>query len=121
MHAERCTVANKFIRVQEVTPDKVIVTVKDPKDRDAKPVTKEIPAGFVLWSTGIGESGKGSLEARSARLTTTSAMQPFTKRLVDILPNQYHSKAVEVDSFLRVQGAPKGTVYALGDAATVNL
>ncbi|RSH82305.1 hypothetical protein EHS25_006015 [Saitozyma podzolica] len=89
-------------RVQEVTPDKVIVTVKDPKDRDAKAVTKEIPAGFVLWSTGI-------------------AMQPFTKRLVDILPNQYHSKAVEVDSFLRVQGAPKGTVYALGDAATVHV
>jgi NADH dehydrogenase FAD-containing subunit len=55
-----------FIRVQEVTPDKVIVTVKDPKDRDAKAVTKEIPAGFVLWSTGIGESRKGSHESRSA-------------------------------------------------------
>jgi hypothetical protein len=40
--------------VQEVTPDKVIVTVKDPKNRDAKAETKEIPAGFVLWSTGIG-------------------------------------------------------------------
>ena len=47
-------------------------------------------------------------------------MQPFTKRLVDLLPNQFHSKAVVVDSYLRVQGAPKGTVYALGDAATVN-
>lgn len=46
-------------------------------------------------------------------------MQPFTKRLVELLPNQYHSKAVEVDNFLRVRGAPKGTVYALGDAATV--
>lgn len=47
------------------------------------------------------------------------AMQPFTKRLVEVLPNQFHKKAVVVDSYLRVQGAPKGTVYALGDAATV--
>lgn len=47
-------------------------------------------------------------------------MQPFTKRLVELLPNQFHSKAVEVDNYLRVRGAPKGTVYALGDAATVS-
>ncbi|WWC90551.1 uncharacterized protein L201_005487 [Kwoniella dendrophila CBS 6074] len=88
-------------RVQEVMPDKVVLSIKDPKDKDGKPSSKEIEAGFVLWSTGI-------------------AMQPFTKRLVELLPNQYHSKAVEVDSFLRVQGAPQGTVYALGDAATVH-
>lgn len=48
------------------------------------------------------------------------AMQPFTKRLVDILPNQFHSKAVQTDAFLRVKGAPKGTVYAIGDAATIH-
>ena len=48
-------------------------------------------------------------------------MQPLTKRLVELLPNQYHSKAVEVDQYLRVRGAPKGTVYAIGDAATVCL
>ena len=48
-------------------------------------------------------------------------MQPLTKRLVELLPNQYHSKAVEVDQYLRVRGAPKGTVYAIGDAATVSL
>ncbi|WRT68582.1 uncharacterized protein IL334_005560 [Kwoniella shivajii] len=88
-------------RVQEVQPDKVILSIKNPKDKDAKPEIKEIDAGFVLWSTGI-------------------AMQPFTRRLVELLPNQYHSKAVEVDSYLRVQGAPQGTVYALGDAATVH-
>jgi hypothetical protein len=41
--------------VKEVFPDRVIVTLKDPKDKDAKPVEREIPAGFVLWSTGIGE------------------------------------------------------------------
>ncbi|OCF75822.1 NADH dehydrogenase [Kwoniella mangroviensis CBS 8886] len=89
-------------RVQEVFPDKVILSIKDSKDKEAKPTSKEIEAGFVLWSTGI-------------------AMQPFTKRLVELLPNQYHSKAVEVDNYLRVQGAPQGTVYALGDAATVHI
>ncbi|KAK8854628.1 hypothetical protein IAR55_003367 [Kwoniella newhampshirensis] len=88
-------------RVQEVQQDKVVISIKDPKDKDAKAKTEEIEAGFVLWSTGI-------------------AMQPFTKRLVEILPNQYHSKAVEVDNYLRVEGAPLGTVYALGDAATVH-
>jgi NADH dehydrogenase FAD-containing subunit len=48
-----------------------------------------------------------------------AAMNPFTKRLVELLPNQFHAKAVEVDSHLRVEGAPSGTVYAIGDAATV--
>jgi NADH dehydrogenase FAD-containing subunit len=47
-------------------------------------------------------------------------MQPFTKRLVELLPNQFHSKAVQTDGFLRVDGAPKGTVYAIGDASTVS-
>lgn len=102
--------------VAEVTPEKVIVTTKDPKNKDAKPETHEIPAGFVLWSTGIGTY---LAVGREAYLTAV-AMQPFTKRLVELLPNQYHSKAVEVDSYLRVEGAPKGTVYALGDAATVS-
>ncbi|ADV23606.1 NADH dehydrogenase [Cryptococcus gattii Ru294] len=87
-------------RVQEVKDDRVILSVKDSNNKDAKPEVKELEAGFVLWSTGI-------------------AMQPFTKRLVELLPNQYHSKAVEIDGFLRVQGAPQGSVYALGDASTV--
>jgi NADH dehydrogenase FAD-containing subunit len=47
------------------------------------------------------------------------AMQPFTKRMVEKLPNQYHSKAVQVDGYLRVEGTPPGTVYAIGDASTV--
>jgi len=46
-------------------------------------------------------------------------MQPFTKAMVERLPNQYHSKAVQVDNYLRVEGAPKGTIYAIGDASTV--
>ncbi len=43
-------------RVQEVTPEKVILSIKDPKDKEAKPKIEEIKAGFVLWSTGIGTS-----------------------------------------------------------------
>jgi hypothetical protein len=42
-------------RVQEVTPDKVILSIKNPKDKDAKPEMVEIASGFVLWSTGIGK------------------------------------------------------------------
>ena len=31
----------------------VVITTKG-EGKDAKPVVKELPAGFVLWSTGIG-------------------------------------------------------------------
>ncbi len=47
-------------------------------------------------------------------------MNPFTARLTSLLPNQIHKKAVVVDSHLRVVGAPKGEVYAIGDCATVS-
>jgi NADH dehydrogenase len=86
-------------RVSEVTPNSVRITVKD---SDGKLRETELPASIVLWSTGI-------------------AMQPFTRQMVELLPNQFHSKAVQVDAFLRVEGAPKGTIYALGDAATIHL
>ena len=46
-------------------------------------------------------------------------MNPFTQTIASKLPNQYHKKALEVDSHLRVKGAPLGTVYALGDCATI--
>jgi len=85
-------------RVKEVTNDRVVYTCKDPAT--GKVIEKSIPANFVLWSTGI-------------------AMNPFTQRVSDLLPNQVHKKAIEVDSHLRVKGAPLGTVYALGDAATI--
>ena len=42
--------------MSEVTPDKVILTIKDSKDKDAKPKTVELDSGFTLWSTGIGGS-----------------------------------------------------------------
>lgn len=106
-------------RVSEVTPEKVILTIKDSKDKSAKAKTVEIPSGFVLWSTGIGEYSL-SLDDRAGRLSLLAAMQPFTKRLVELLPNQYHNKAVQVDGYLRVTGAPTGTVYAIGDASTVS-
>jgi len=46
-------------------------------------------------------------------------MNPFAARVTSLLPNQVHKKAIEVDSHLRVKGAPAGTVYAIGDCATV--
>ncbi|CAG7851984.1 External alternative NAD(P)H-ubiquinone oxidoreductase B1, mitochondrial; AltName: Full=External alternative NADH dehydrogenase NDB1; AltName: Full=NADH:ubiquinone reductase (non-electrogenic) NDB1; Flags: Precursor [Serendipita indica DSM 11827] len=92
-------------RVKEVWKDKVVYTIRaEEKDKDGKvvKVNKEVsvPSNFVLWSTGI-------------------AMNPFTRRVSDLLPNQVHKKAIEVDAHLRVVGAPLGTVYALGDAATI--
>jgi NADH dehydrogenase FAD-containing subunit len=47
-------------------------------------------------------------------------MNPFTSKVAGYLPNQVHKKAIEVDSYLRVKGAPQGTVYAIGDCATVS-
>ncbi|TFK54717.1 mitochondrial NADH dehydrogenase [Heliocybe sulcata] len=84
-------------RVKEVHPDKVIFTQKNP---DGSLNTLEVPANFVLWSTGI-------------------AMNPFTQRVSNLLPNQVHKKAIEVDAQLRVKGAPAGEVYAIGDCATI--
>ena len=84
-------------RVSAVSPDKVTFTKKTP---EGKTETFEIPTNFVLWSTGI-------------------AMNPFTQRVSDLLPNQVHKKAIEVDAHLRVKGAPLGEVYAIGDASTV--
>ncbi|GAA5873427.1 hypothetical protein JCM8547_005432 [Rhodosporidiobolus lusitaniae] len=85
-------------RVKEVKGNKVVYTVKDPKT--GKTTQNEVDSGFTLWSTGI-------------------AMNPFTQRVASLLPNQYHKHALEVDSHLRVVGAPLGTVYALGDCATI--
>lgn len=93
----------------------MIYTLKGEKDNQGKPVEHSIPAKFVLWSTGI-------------------AMNPFTATVAARLPDQYHQHALEVcslppslgeadddevDSHLRVLGAPLGTLYALGDAATI--
>jgi len=83
--------------VAGITPTSVLYTTKD---ANGKTQQHSIPTNFVLWSTGI-------------------AMNPFTQRVSDLLPNQVHKKAIEVDSHLRVVGAPKGQVYAIGDCSTV--
>lgn len=57
--------------MKEVTPKSVKYTVKDPET--GKTVEHEIPTEFTLWSTGI-------------------AMNPFTQRVTDLLPNQVHKK-----------------------------
>ncbi|KAF8629995.1 hypothetical protein AX15_003166 [Amanita polypyramis BW_CC] len=84
-------------RVSSVGPDKVIYTTKNSDGRVQK---HEIPTNFTLWSTGI-------------------AMNPFTEKVTNYLPNQVHKKAIEVDAYLRVKGAPRGEVYAIGDCATI--
>ncbi|KAJ9473882.1 External NADH-ubiquinone oxidoreductase 2, mitochondrial [Pseudozyma hubeiensis] len=86
-------------RVKRVEPDRVVYTTKDP--RTGSVTELEVPSGFTLWSTGI-------------------AMSPFTRRVTEILPNQSHLKALQIDSHLRVKGAPLGTMYALGDASTID-
>lgn len=47
-------------------------------------------------------------------------MNPFTKRVSSLLPNQAHKRAIETDAHLRVKGAPLGDLYAVGDCATVS-
>jgi NADH dehydrogenase FAD-containing subunit len=83
--------------VKAVHPTYVVYTKRS---EDGRITEHTIPNNFVLWSTGI-------------------AMNPFTERVCELLPNQVHKKAIEVDAYLRVKGAPLGTVYAVGDCATV--
>jgi hypothetical protein len=47
-------------------------------------------------------------------------MSPFTKRLTTLLPNQSHLKALQIDSHLRVKGAPLGSIYSMGDSSTID-
>lgn len=83
--------------VAGVTENSVLYTARGP---DGQMEQHTIPTNFTLWSTGI-------------------AMNPFAKRVTDLLPNQVHKKAIEVDAHLRVKGAPLGSIYAVGDCATV--
>jgi NADH dehydrogenase FAD-containing subunit len=87
------------ISVEVIYPDHVVYSTRGP---DGKITKHELPTNFVLWSTGI-------------------AMNPFTERVSNLLPNQVHKKAIEVDAHLRVKGAPLGDIYAIGDCATVSI
>ena len=85
-------------RVQEVQPDKIIFTQKQD---DGAVLTKELPIGFVLWSTGV-------------------AQTDLSKKLAEKLGNfQNNRHALETDTHLRLNGSPLGDVYAIGDCSTV--
>ncbi|KAL8997187.1 MAG: hypothetical protein Q9169_003453 [Polycauliona sp. 2 TL-2023] len=84
-------------RVKEVRPDKILFTQKA---ENGETVTKELPLGFCLWSTGV-------------------AQTDFCKRIADKLEVQNNRHALETDTHLRLNGAPLGSVYAIGDCSTV--
>lgn len=85
-------------RVKEVLPDKIIFTQKG---SNGETITKELPMGFCLWSTGVSQ---------------TQFCQNVAEQLGDLQTNKH---ALETDSHLRLNGAPLGDVYAIGDCATV--
>jgi NADH:ubiquinone reductase (non-electrogenic) len=82
-------------RVTEVTQHGVVVLDK------ATNAKREIPAATVVWATGVG-------------------LHPLANALARALPegSQLNSRALTVDDRLRVKGSG-GTIYALGDCATV--
>ncbi|KAI4205408.1 MAG: hypothetical protein LQ350_000451 [Teloschistes chrysophthalmus] len=84
-------------RVKEVQPDKILFTQKN---EQGETVTKELPMGFCLWSTGVSQTD-------------------FCKRLASKLPTQTNRHALETDTHLRLNGTPLGSVYAIGDCSTV--
>ncbi|KAI9893185.1 MAG: hypothetical protein M1814_000733 [Vezdaea aestivalis] len=81
-------------RVKEVQKDKIIFSQKGP---NGETVTKELPMGFCLWSTGV----------------------YFCKQISESIDVQTNKHALETDSHLRLIGAPLGDVYAIGDCSTV--
>ncbi|KAL0944590.1 alternative nadh dehydrogenase [Colletotrichum truncatum] len=85
-------------RVKEVQPDKIVFTQKQ---ADGSLLTKELPMGFCLWSTGVSQTD-------------------LCKRLSAKLgPSQTNRHALETDTHLRLNGTPLGDVYAIGDCSTV--
>lgn len=83
-------------RVKEIQEDRIFFT----QIENGKPIVKEIPTGFCLWSTGVSQP-------------------ELCKRLAEKLESQTNRHALETDTHLRVTGAPLGDVYAIGDCATV--
>ena len=85
-------------RVSEVRPDSIVFTQRD---ESGKVVTKELPMGFCLWSTGVSQN---------------ELCKRIAKKLGAAQTNRH---ALETDSHLRLNGTPLGDVYAIGDCATV--
>lgn len=85
-------------RVQEVRPDKILFTQKD---ENGDTITKELPMGFCLWSTGVSQT-------------------EFCQKVsTDLGAAQTNRHALETDTHLRLNGTPLGDVYAIGDCSTV--
>lgn len=84
-------------RVKEVMADRILYTQKD---GEGKTVTKELPMGFCLWSTGVSQT-------------------EFAQSLAKKFDTQNNRHALETDTHLRLAGAPLGDVYAIGDCSTV--
>ncbi|KAK7748933.1 hypothetical protein SLS53_000958 [Cytospora paraplurivora] len=85
-------------RVSEVKPDSIVFKQKGP---DGESITKELPMGFCLWSTGVSQ---------------TDFSQTLANKLGEFQTNKH---ALETDTHLRLSGAPLGEVYAIGDCSTV--
>jgi NADH:ubiquinone reductase (H+-translocating) len=100
-------------RVREVRPDKIIFTQVE----DGKVVPKEIPHGFCLWSTGVCKfHSSPSVVLKDLYLL---AQTEFCQRISKKIEVQTNRHALETDSHLRLNGAPLGDVYAIGDCSTV--
>ncbi|KAI1073373.1 FAD/NAD(P)-binding domain-containing protein [Whalleya microplaca] len=85
-------------RVKEVKEDRIIFTQRA---EDGTLLTKELPMGFCLWSTGVSQAA-------------------ICQRLAAKLgPAQNNKHALETDTHLRLNGTPLGDVYAIGDCSTV--
>ncbi|KAI1325518.1 hypothetical protein F5Y16DRAFT_401377 [Xylariaceae sp. FL0255] len=85
-------------RVKEVKEDKIVFTQKG---EDGSVITKELPMGFCLWSTGVSQA---------------ELCQRIAAKLGDVQTNRH---ALETDTHLRLNGTPLGDVYAIGDCSTV--
>ncbi|KAK3687232.1 hypothetical protein B0T22DRAFT_122822 [Podospora appendiculata] len=86
-------------RVSEVRPDSIIFTQQSEDGKST--ITKELPMGFCLWSTGVSQ---------------TEFCQRLAAKLGDAQTNKH---ALETDTHLRLNGTPLGDVYAIGDCSTV--
>ncbi len=85
-------------RVSEVQSDRIVFTQKG---ENGEAITKELPMGFCLWSTGVSQTD-------------------FCRRLASKLGDaQTNRHALETDTHLRLNGTPIGDVYAIGDCSTV--
>ena len=84
--------------MKEVQSDRILFTQKG---ENGETVTKELPMGFCLWSTGVSQ---------------TEFCQRISEALGSVQSNRH---ALETDTHLRLNGTPLGDVYAIGDCATV--